>query len=85
MNSRAVNFTQPGYPSDIKKPKQPARIDVKITTDVSGNVIAADIIRGPSNFHSAALDAARKLKFPPTLLSGIPTKVSGWVSYDFKP
>ena len=85
MNSRALNFQHPKYPSAIKKPRPAARVDVRITTDVDGNVISADVFRGPVEFHGAALDAARNLKFPPTLLSGVPTKVSGWVSFDFKP
>jgi hypothetical protein len=85
MNSRATNFRQPGYPSDINEPRSAARVEVKIMTDVEGNVTSVDIIRGPVRFHNAALDAARRLKFPPTSLSGVPTKVSGWVSFDFKP
>ena len=85
MNSRALNFQHPQYPSTIKKPRSAARVEVRIMTDVDGNVISADVSRGPVDFHDAALDAARNLKFPRTLLSGIPTKVSGWVSYDFKP
>lgn len=85
MNSRAVNFQHPKYPSAIKKPRSVARVEVRIITDVDGNVISADVSRGPIDLHNAALDAARNLKFPPTLLSGVPTKVSGWVSFDFKP
>jgi TonB family protein len=85
MNSRALNFKEPEYPSPIKKPKSSARVDVKIMTDVDGNVTSADIIRGPVEFHNAAVNAARNLKFPPILLSGVPTKVSGWVSFDFEP
>lgn len=84
MNSRAINFKPPQYPPNIKL-HQPARVDVKITTDVEGNVISADIIRGPVRFHNLALEAAEKLRFPPILLSGVPTKVSGWVSFDFRP
>jgi|SRR5687768_10268168 len=85
MNSRAMNFQHPKYPSDIKKPRLAARVEVRIVTDLDGNVISADVSRGPVDFHNASLDAARKLKFPPTQLSGVPTKVSGWVSYDFEP
>ena len=85
MNSRAINFQHPKYPSAIKKRTPTARVEVRIMTDVDGNVTSADVSRGPVDFHNAALDAARNLKFPPTLLSGVPTKVSGWVSYDFKP
>ena len=85
MNSRALNFEHPKYPSAIKKPGSAARVEVRILTDVDGNVISADVSLGPVDFHNAALDAAGKLKFPPTFLSGVPTKVSGWVSFDFKP
>jgi TonB family protein len=85
MNSRAVNFQHPNYPSAIKEKRPAVRVEVRIITDVDGNVISADVSRGPVEFHNAALDAARNLKFPPTLLSGVPTKVSGWVSFDFKP
>ena len=85
MNSRALNFEHPKYPSTIKEPRSSARVEVRIITDVSGNVISADVVRGPVDFHNAAVDAARNLKFPPTLLSGVPKKVSGWVSFDFKP
>ena len=85
MNSRATNFQNPPYPSDIKKPTPRARVEVRIMTDADGNVISAYVSRGPIDFHNAALDAARKLKFPPTSLSGVPTKVSGWISFDFKP
>ena len=85
MNGRAINFRQPEYPSSIKNPRSSARVDVKLQTDVGGNVTSVDIILGPAEFHNAALDAAKKLKFPPTLLSGVPTKVSGWVSFDFRP
>lgn len=85
MNSRAINFQHPQYPLAIKKPRPAARVEVRIITDVDGNVTSADVSRGPVDFHSAALTAAKNLKFPPTLLSGVPTKVSGWVSFDFKP
>lgn len=85
MNSRAFNFQHPKYPSAIKEPRRSVRVEVRIMTGVEGNVVSADVSRGPVDFHNAALDAARNLQFPPTLLSGVPTRVSGWVSFDFKP
>jgi TonB family protein len=85
MNSRAINFEFPKYPSAIKGRRSEARVEVRIMTDVDGNVLSADVSRGPVDLHTAALEAARRLKFPPTVLSGVPTKVSGWVSFDFNP
>lgn len=85
MNRRALNFVEPAYPSTIMNGRKAGRVEVRILTDETGMVISAEIIRGPAEFHDAAIEAAKKLKFRPTLLSGVPTKVSGWVSYDFKP
>lgn len=85
MNSRALNFIEAVYPSTIKNNRKAARVDVQILIDQNGAVLSAEIIRGPVEFHTAAIEAAKKLKFVPTLLSGVPTKVSGWVSYNFKP
>ncbi len=85
MNSRALNFQDPAYPSEIEHAKRAARVEVRITTDENGKVVSAEVSRGPVAFHSAAIKAARSLKFPPTFLSGVPTKVSGWVSFDFNP
>ena len=85
MNSRATNFLAPDYPAAITRNRRAARVDVRILTDVDGSVISAEIIRGPAEFHAAAIEAAKRLKFPPTQLEGLPAKVAGWVSYDFKP
>lgn len=85
MNSRALNFVVPAYPDTTAKNRRATRVDVRILTGVDGTVISAEIIRGPTEFHEAAINAAKRLNFTPTLLSGVPTKVSGWVSYDFKP
>lgn len=84
MNSRALNFADPAFPTGVPKSKA-GRVDVRIVTDVEGAVISAEIIRGPAELHQAAIEAAKKLRFQPTLLSDIPTKVSGWVSFDFRP
>lgn len=84
MNSRALNFADPAFPTGVPKSKA-GRVDVRIVTDVEGAVISAEIIRGPAELHQAAIEAAKKLRFQPTLLSDIPTKVSGWVSFTFRP
>lgn len=85
MNNRANNFTKPEYPSGLSGSRRVERVEVRILTDENGNVITAEIIRGRQEFHKAAIEAARKLTFPPTRLSGVLIKVSGWISYDFNP
>ncbi|MEO7659314.1 MAG: energy transducer TonB [Pyrinomonadaceae bacterium] len=85
LNSRAVILAEPVYPSELKNKGSKAQVDVRILIDTSGNVISAEIIRGPAEFHKAAIDAALRSKFSPMTLSGQPAKVSGWLSFVFKP
>ncbi len=84
MNKRASNYKNPPYPSGVAKSRA-GRVDVRILVGGDGSVISAEIIRGSAELHQAAIEAAMRLKFGPTILSGVPTKVSGWVSFDFRP
>ncbi len=84
MNGRARNFSNLTLPA-TRSDQGRTKVDVRIITDIDGNIITAEIIRGPTDLHALALDAARKLVFPPTELSGVRTKVTGWVSFDFIP
>lgn len=86
LNSRALEFPQPLYPTDLQgKQRVRSQVDVRILIGIDGNVLSAKVIRGPAEFHNAAVEAARKAKFAPTFLSGQATKVSAWLSYIFKP
>lgn len=86
LNRRALEFPQPLYPADLQgKQRIKAQVDVRVLIGTDGNVISAEVIRGPAEFHNAAVEAAKKAKFEPTFLSGQATKVSAWLSYIFKP
>ncbi len=85
LNSRALTLAEPAYPSELRKKRPKAQVDVRILIDTIGNVSSAEIIRGPAEFHKAAIDAALRSKFSPMTLSGQPAKVSGWLSFVFKP
>lgn len=86
LNSRALQLPQAIYPVSLQgKHRIKSQVDVRILIGTDGNVISADVIRGPAEFHNAAVEAAIKAKFAPTFLSGTATKVSGWLSLVFKP
>ncbi|MGB7070852.1 MAG: TonB family protein [Pyrinomonadaceae bacterium] len=86
LNSRALEFPLPIYPADLQgRQRIKAQVDVRILIGIDGNVVSAEVIRGPAEFHNAALEAAKKAKFAPTFLSGQATKVSAWLSFIFKP
>lgn len=85
LNSQVLAPVKPIYPTGLKGKETKAQVDVRIVTDTAGNVISAEIIRGPSEFHKAATEAAMKAKFGPVTLSGQPVKTSGWLSIVFTP
>lgn len=86
LNSRALELPQPIYPANLQgKQRIKTQVDVRILIGTDGNVISAEVIRGPAEFHNAAVESAKKAKFAPTVLSGQATKVSGWLSFVFKP
>ena len=86
LNGRALELPQPVYPAALQGIQRiKTQVDVRILIGTDGNVISAEVIRGPAEFHNAALEAAKKAKFAPTFLSGQATKVSAWLSFAFKP
>jgi protein TonB len=59
---------------------------VQITISEEGRVIEASILPGQSAhplLRDAALQAARQWLFNPTLLSGVPVKVQGILTFNF--
>jgi protein TonB len=51
--------------------------------DEQGHVVSAKAASGPPLLLSAAVQAAYKATFTPTLLSGRPVKVTGVITYNF--
>ena len=68
---------------------QAARISgsvvVEVTIDEAGGVIAARAISGHPLLKDVSVEAARQWKFQPTLLSGVPVRVIGNLTFNFEP
>jgi len=60
------------------------RVSVQVLIDEEGRVISAKALDGHPLLAPAAQKAAMQAKFRPTLLSQVPVKVSGVITYDFK-
>jgi len=56
---------------------------VEVTVDEAGKVIAVQAISGPAELRKASEQAARGWTFHPTLLSGMPVKVIGTLTFNF--
>jgi len=85
LNGRAVSLPKPAYPTEARAAGASGAVNVKITIDETGNVISAEAVSGDDLLRDVCVEAAKKAKFAPTILSGNPVKVTGVVVYNFVP
>lgn len=83
VNGKALNLVKPPYSSAAKMIRAGGTVNVQITIDEKGNVIAANAANGHPLLRQAAENAARASKFHPTLLSNQPVKATGVIVYKF--
>jgi TonB family protein len=83
LNSLATYLPKPVYPAAAKKDRISGQVQVKLVVDEAGNVVSAEATFGPEQLRAAAVEAAKRARFKPTLSGGVPQKVFGIVLYDF--
>jgi protein TonB len=83
LNGKATSLPQPTYPPAAAAVRAEGMVTVQVTVDGNGNVIAAKAVSGHPLLQAAAVEAARRAEFPPTVLAGNPVKVSGVITYKF--
>jgi len=84
LNGRAVALARPEYPREARDRNLAGVVVVKVDIDEKGNVTGAkDLCQGLPYLDEAAIRAAYKSRFSPTLLSGVPVKVTGVITYNF--
>jgi periplasmic protein TonB len=84
ITGSATSLPQPRYPTIAKQAGVQGRVSVQVLIDEKGNVISATAIDGHPTLRVAAQKAALQAKFSPTTLSGLPVRVSGVITYDFR-
>ncbi len=83
LNGKAISKPQPPYPPIAKAARASGTVVVAIIVDESGKVTSAKATSGHPLLQQAAVQAAYQARFSPTLLSGQPVKVSGFITYNF--
>ncbi len=83
VNGKALELPTPKYPAEARKEHAAGEVQVKILIDETGKVIAAEATFGPESLRAAAVEAAKRARFSPTLLAGVPVKVNGMIIYNF--
>jgi TonB family protein len=73
----------PVYPPLARQAKIQGAVRVELTVSETGTVVSARVIDGHSLLATAALDAAKKWKYRPYLVTGIPTSFVTVVEVEF--
>jgi hypothetical protein len=81
VNGRATYLAKPEYPPQTVRTR--GFMIVKVMIDEQGRVVDAHATCGDETFRSVSEDAARRSRFTPTALKGLPVKVSGMIIYSF--
>ncbi|HZH91338.1 MAG TPA: VWA domain-containing protein [Pyrinomonadaceae bacterium] len=84
LNSKALSIPKPLYPDMARRMRVEGAVKVLLTVDESGKVISARADGGHALLRESAVNAARLARFTPTLASGQPVAVSGFITYTFK-
>lgn len=83
VNSKLISLPKPEYPEMARRAGVTGTVTVDVSIDVEGKVVAAHATSGPPILRGAAVEAARRARFSPTLLSGHPMNVSGIITFNF--
>jgi TonB family protein len=83
LNTLAIDLPKPVYPAAAKKDHISGQVQVKVVLDETGKVVSAEATFGPEQLRAAAVEAAKRARFKPTLIGGVPQKVFGIILYDF--
>ena len=83
LNLKALSLPRPIYPETARRMRVAGAVKVLVTIDESGRVISARAEGGHTLLRESAVNAARLARFTPTLVSGRPVAVSGFITYTF--
>jgi protein TonB len=64
--------------------KLQGEVSVEVIVSPEGRVESARVMKGPPLFAKDARDAAMGWRFQPTLLNGVPVRVTGVITFVFR-
>lgn len=83
LSGRESKRVTPSYPTVARNAGVTGTVRVFAIVDENGKVWVTNS-EGPVLLRKAAEDAAKNWTFPPTLVSGKPVRVAGYLDFDFK-
>lgn len=83
LQGGAINKITPPYPQIARAARASGPVQVVVTISEEGRVIEAYAANGHPLLRATAVEAARRWTFKPTLLSNVPVKVQGMLTFNF--
>ncbi|HEX8117466.1 MAG TPA: energy transducer TonB [Pyrinomonadaceae bacterium] len=83
ISSKTLEKPAPPYPPIAKAAGVQGTVAVQIVIDELGKVVSAKATSGNPLLLNAAVQAAYRARFTPTVLGGQPVKVTGSITYNF--
>ena len=84
LQGKAVERRTPAYPRMAIAVRIEGPVSVEVIISPEGRVESARAVSGHPLLKPAAVEAARGWRFQPTLLNGVPVRVTGIVTFVFK-
>nr|AUN37103.1 ferric siderophore transport system periplasmic binding protein TonB [uncultured bacterium] len=83
LTGAALERKTPVYPPLAKQVRLEGSVTVEVVISLDGRVEAARALGGHPLLTTAAVEAAKGWRFNPTLLNGVPVRVTGLITFNF--
>jgi TonB family protein len=80
---KARSRVPPSYPTLARTARVTGNVTVFLVVSEKGEVETVMRAEGPQQLQQAAIEAARRWKFNPTVIDGQPVRVTGYLSFNF--
>jgi protein TonB len=84
LQGKAIERVVPVYPEIPKRIHLQGEVSVEVVLSPEGRVESARVVSGHPLLVAAARDAALRWRFSPTILNGVPVRVTGVITFVFK-
>jgi len=84
LQGKAIERVVPVYPEIPKRIHLQGEVSVEVVISPEGRVESARVVSGHPLLVAAARDAALHWRFGPTILNGVPVRVTGVITFVFK-
>jgi protein TonB len=83
LTAKAKQRIAPTYPTLARAGRISGSVTVFLVLNEKGEVESVQRVQGPLQLQQAAVEAARRWKFNPTLIDGQPVRVTGYLNFNF--